>query len=85
MGGQPDHIAHRQQGAGSGDGLPGGVFELVQGGGHDDGDGQAVMRPQFAGGQDGAAHRQQRVVGALLAGAPVPAGHLRVRVTVHPR
>ena len=43
MGGQPDHIAHRQQRAAAGEPFAGGGLEFVQGGRDDDAGGQAVV------------------------------------------
>ena len=84
VGGQADHVAHRQQGATTGDGVPGRGFEVLQGGGHDDGGGQAVVAAQLAGGEHGAADRDQGVVLALGQGALVGAGVL-AGVAVHTR
>jgi hypothetical protein len=82
--GQADDVAHRQQGATTGDRIPGRGFEVLQGGGHDDGGGQAVVAAQLAGGQHGAADRDQGVVLALGQGASVGAGVV-AGVPVHAR
>jgi len=62
---QADHVAHRHDGAATGQTPPGRGFELGQGGGDDDGGRQPVVLTQLPGGQQRAQRCQQRVVAAL--------------------
>ena len=48
LGGLLDHLAHRQQGAPTGDGHTGGGLQVLQRGGHDDRGRQPVVLTQLA-------------------------------------
>ena len=68
---QPDHIAHRQQGAAAGERFAGAGFQLFECGGDDDAGGQPVVLAEFTGGQQGAGGGEQGVVVALSGAAGV--------------
>jgi hypothetical protein len=65
VGGQPDHVAHRQQGAAAGECFAGAGFEFLQCGGDDDAGGQPVVLTELTAGQQRACQRQKCVVVAL--------------------
>jgi hypothetical protein len=83
VGGQADHVAHRDQGAPGGDGVPGPGFEFGQGGGHDDGDRQPAVGAQGGIPELAAQQCAERVVVALRGAAGVLFGALRAGFAVH--
>ncbi len=83
MGGQPNHVAHRQQGAAAGEPSTGLGLQFAQGGGDDDGGRQPVVLTQITGGQQGTPGGVERVVVALSGAAGVSVDRFLRRLAIH--
>ena len=64
VGGQPDHVGHRQQGSPAGDSPTGLGLQFAQGGGDDDGGRQPVVLTYATAGQQGTPGGVECIVGA---------------------
>jgi len=83
--GHPDQIQHREQGAAGGDGVSGLGLQVLDGGGGDDGDGQAAVGAQLGVAQLATHQGAEGVVLALAVTAGVAGGDLFGGFAIHVR